>query len=422
MNLDNVWDPYSEFARTELNNGLNVYSAQWPGRPWEGVNFLIHTGARHDPIDQVGIAHFVEHLVSENSGGNARNLIDFFEEVGGSVNLGATTWQDVTYSFFVPINGQQTIFKAFDIFGKMLLEAQLVDNLEAERQVIVNEYNDCFPTQLSLDLAFRENKALFSGFWLENMVRPIGLLDTINKLSQKDLQEYYDLHYNPANISIIAIGGLSHQDVLEEIFNSPFSKVAKGLRTVLAPLEKEVPRPKENHFFLQVSDYSNQKINHALYYSAAAIPGKIDIRKVKIVRDMLYYELRREIREKRSWAYSTEVSVNNYGNLYHFEITSDLSLDVIHYIDDVIDSCINDLAKPVGLFEKMKNSILKKIFMIDVTAKEICDNIIDDLSLNGKIITLKEEYEALLAITEDDLQEVLEYLRPERRWTYISKP
>ena len=60
-----MWDPYSEFRTATLPNGLTVHAAHWPGRPWESVGVLIHSGAEQDPFGLEGLSHFVEHLVSK---------------------------------------------------------------------------------------------------------------------------------------------------------------------------------------------------------------------------------------------------------------------------------------------------------------------------------------------------------------------
>ena len=61
-----MYDPYADFEKATLPNGLQVYAAYWPDRPWQYVGFVLHSGANTDPEDLPGVAHFVEHLVSRN--------------------------------------------------------------------------------------------------------------------------------------------------------------------------------------------------------------------------------------------------------------------------------------------------------------------------------------------------------------------
>ena len=86
-----MWDPYSEFQKHVFDNGLTLYSAHWPDRAWEAVEFIVHAGAKEDPRDLPGTAHFVEHLDSDNIPGltheeaeKMQRLIDEeFEKIEG---------------------------------------------------------------------------------------------------------------------------------------------------------------------------------------------------------------------------------------------------------------------------------------------------------------------------------------------------
>ena len=60
-----MYDPYAEFTKHVLPNELEVHSIFWD-RPWIGMEIVVHSGGREDPVVMPGLAHFVEHVVNRN--------------------------------------------------------------------------------------------------------------------------------------------------------------------------------------------------------------------------------------------------------------------------------------------------------------------------------------------------------------------
>jgi len=217
-----MWDPYAEFQSATLANGLNVYAAFWPERPWEVVGFLIHSGAEQDPLGREGTAHFVEHLIAENSNVSKRKMCAFFANCGGKVNLGKTGYAASYYHFFVPTD-KVILEKAFSLFGHMLLLAKIEKFIERERQVIKGEFYQHYPIKFQLDVDMHKHKTLYGGCWLERFVRPFGDAESIERITQSDLQLYYDSHYTPANISVVGVGGVTLPELVKFLSESPFA-------------------------------------------------------------------------------------------------------------------------------------------------------------------------------------------------------
>ena len=242
-----MWDPYAEFDSAMLPNGLTVHAAHWPGRPWEAMGFLIHSGAEHDLVGLEGLSHFVEHAVSENTDVSKRDMEAFFEDCGGMANLGTTGYPYTRYHFFVPID-RAVLIQAFSMFGQMLLSAKLEKFIERERQVIIGEFHRYYPVKLKLDLAVREHKILYNGYWLERFVRPLGNPESVRRITQSHLQSYYDTHYTPVNMSIVGVGGMMLSELVELISESPFATSKKGVRTLTPNPATDVALPTETRY------------------------------------------------------------------------------------------------------------------------------------------------------------------------------
>lgn len=417
-----MWDPYAEFQSATLPNGLTIHAAHWPGRPWEAMGFLVHSGAEHDPVEREGLAHFVEHLVSENANVPKKEIGSFFEDCGGMVNLGTTGYPYTHYQFFVPTD-TAVLARAFSIFGHMLLSAKLEKFVERERQVIIGEFRRHYPIQFKLALEIRKHRALYGDCWLQRFVRPLGNPESVGRITQSELQLYYDTHYTPANMSVVGVGGLQLSELVDLLSESIFAMTKKGERTPLPTPATGVTPPSETRHVFEVSKHFNFPIEVGSYQSVAKIPGNINGQVIRIMKRMLDKLLFEEVRERRAWAYAINSALYNFRHFYEFSITCGaLALQGIDDIEEIIEVCIASMADREDLFERVKRCTLASNFVVDPTGKGICDGALDDLADEQRIISLAESGNDLERVTMEDVRNVLQWLRPERRWTLITKP
>lgn len=417
-----MWDPYAEFQSATLPNGLTVHAAHWPERPWEAMGFLIHSGAEYDPVGLEGLSHLVEHLVSGNTNVSKKEMRAFFEDCGGMVSLGTTGYPYTHYRFFVPTD-KAVLARAFSMFGHMLLSAKLEKFIERERQVIISEFYQHYPFKFKLDLDVRENKALYTGYWLERFVQPFGNPESVRRITQSELQSHYDAHYTPANMSVVGVGGMKLSELVELLSESPFTIGKKGARTPLPTPATDVALPSETRYVFEVSKHITVPIEVGAYRSVAKIPGNINGRVIRIMEEMFNKVLDEEVRERRAWAYAINSSRYNFRHFYEFSINCGaLALKAIDDIEEVIEVCIASMGDREDLFEQSKRRALASNFMIDPTGKGICDGALDDLAEDQRIISLAEIGNDLERVTMSDVLNLLQWLRPERRWTLITRP
>lgn len=419
-----MWDPYAEFESTTLPNGLTVHAAHWPKRPWESVGFLIHSGAASDPVGLEGLAHFVEHVVSGNLNISTKDLRDFFSNCGGSANLGSTGFPFTKYNFFVPVK-KAILAKAFSFFGQMLTSVKLKKYIERERQVIIGEFYRRYPNKIWFDLDMRERKALYSSYWLERFAKPLGSPESVRRIVQNDLQSHYDALYVPANISIVGVGGLKLPELADLLLKSPFAVKKKGSRApVLAPIA-DASLPFEARHIFEMSKHmaTASQFEVGAYQSFARMPGNANIHTIQIMRQMFNEILNNEVREQRAWAYAIESFCHNFLSFHQFLIECNaLAIKALDEIDEVVEACIASMSEREDLFERVKRQILSRTLMADPNGQGLCGCAIEDLVQYQRIISFAEYREDIKRITMSDVRSLLQYLRPERRWTLITKP
>lgn len=417
-----MWDPYAEFQSTTLPNGLTIHAAYWPGRLWETVGVLIHSGAEHDPVGLEGISHFVEHLVAENGDVSKKSIIALFDDCGGMVNLGSTRDADTRFRFSVPIDAT-ILAKAFSIFGHMLLAARLEKSVEKERQIIFGEFHRRYPFNIKFEFDRREHRALYTGCWLDRLVCPLGDLESVGRITQGELQSHYDTHYTPANMSIVCVGGMQLPEIIKLLSESPFAMRKEGVRTPLPIPVIDVTPPSETRCVIKASEYVDPAIEIGIYRSVVKIPGNINSQVIRVAKNILNNVLNEEVREKRAWAYAIGSSRTNFRHFYSLSIGCDgIALEALDQIEKVIEICIASIGNREDLFEQIKRSILMSEFMFDPTGSSVRDGALHDLAYHQRIVPLSETSDDLKRVTMNDVQNLLPWLQQERRWTCLLRP
>lgn len=417
-----MWDPYAQFQSATLPNGLTIHATHLPDRPWTAIGFLIHSGAMHDPEGLEGLAHFIEHLVTENGPVNIKEMTAFFEDCGGTVDFGATGYSHSHYRLFIPID-KAILTTTFSIFGHILLKAKLEKCIEQERSVIVSEFYRQYPTQLKIDLEAHKHHALYPGSWLERLGQPLGNPESINRITQSELQSHYDAHYTPANISIVAVGGLTLPELVKLLSESPFATNKRGVRTPLPIPISNPTKPSEMRHVLEASRYGDVPILAGVYYSYAKIPGVVNPYTLSLLQMILNEILYEEVREKRAWCYATGSSIQNLHDLYELSVDCDgVAPEVLDNLETVIEDCLTSAANREDLLEQAKRRTIASNSMIDETAWDICAVGINDLVKHQRIIPLEEINNNYRLVTMKDIRDILHWLKPERRWTLIARP
>lgn len=417
-----MWDPYSNFEKIILPNGLSLFASQ-VDRDFEIFGFIIHAGAREDVFEKSGIAHFVEHCVSENvSGWKKENIELHFQKQGGFADLGSTDYLKTYYTCkcqAVPKRIRETL----QIFGEMLLNAKLSKNIELERDIIIQEYYLCHPYEVLRDIDLFVQKCVFPNHRLANFLRPLGDIDGIRNITKKNLQRFFDRFYVPANMSIVAVGKMPPQVVADFLMKSPFSQSKHGQRNAL-PAPRVPDYSAITRFDIKMSMLFGKEnaMQHGTYKSYVALPGGISLEKMHFSKNLLGKMLFQEIREKRGWSYEIGTGYDSFQDLYKFEIEVPLKTDFLPHIEKLVDSCINKTISNKKLFKQVKELAINDPLIIDNSYSKICQNSMSDIGHFSRIIPMSETIRERKKISTKDVEEILSFLAPDKRLTVIAYP
>ncbi|MCG8508239.1 MAG: insulinase family protein, partial [Rhodospirillales bacterium] len=200
-----------QFQQRTLDNGLTIIAELNPEAHTAAVGFFVKTGARDEPGEQMGVSHFLEHMMFK---GTARRTADDvnreFDEIGANYNAFTSHEQTVYYAHVLP----EYMPRAVDIIGDMLRPALRSEDFEMEKNVILEEigmYDDRPQWRLYETLG----ETYFGDHRLAHRV--LGTLGTITSLTADQMRGYFEQRYSPDNIIVAATGRVDFDALVADV-------------------------------------------------------------------------------------------------------------------------------------------------------------------------------------------------------------
>jgi|GEM_PF-1191677 len=416
MKKPQIWDPYKDFQKTVLPNGLSIYSAHWD-RSWAYVRILVHSGALADPKGKEGLAHFTEHMVSQRAGNLSKKKISRYVKMcGGRVAFGSTDAYQTEFSFKVPLKSN-VILKWINIFGKMLLLPFEDKRLEIERSVVLQEFKRSFPTMLKYDVVTMPYQHAYVGTRFDGYIEPLGNPESIQAITMSDIEKFAKKHYNPANMTIIAAGGIDHGEFVAMFNETIFAQAKGGYQNKLVKPLAEIDYPASQEKILIISEFlPGLKTDISSFVSYALIPGTFARKYLLILARILREVIIEDLREKTGSIYAPEVDWEFLGDAYDLHISLILDKEKLDQIKDSI--VVNSLKRAGGKkrFNDMKLSIVRSFAIDDMNMEDFCKRSGNDLVKYGKIFTSAEELAAYETLSYEGYCSLVDYLLDAKRW------
>ncbi|KAL8241783.1 hypothetical protein R6Q59_012085 [Mikania micrantha] len=224
---------YPETRVTTLPNGLRVATESNLAAQTATVGVWIDAGSRFETEETNGVAHFLEHMIFKGTEKRTvRGLEEEIENLGGHLN--AYTSREQT-TFYAKVMGGD-VPKALDILSDILQNSKFDERLiNRERGVILREMEEVGAQ--TEEVIFDHLHA--TAFQYTPLGRTIlGPAENIQKITQKDIQDYISTHYAAHRMVISASGAVKHEDVVE-LVKKMFTKLSANPTTTTQLVEKE---------------------------------------------------------------------------------------------------------------------------------------------------------------------------------------
>jgi zinc protease len=209
----------------KLENGLTYY-IQNNGKPEDKVELrlAIKAGSILEDDDQVGLAHFMEHMNFNGTTNFKKNeLVDYLQGIG--IEFGAdlnayTSFDQTVYILPIPSDDPEKLNKGFQILqdwaGNALLTEEDIDD---ERGVVIEEYRTRLGAATRMQSKYLD-KIAYKSKYADRL--PIGTKENLENFKYESLRRFQKQWYRPNLMAVIAVGDLD-VETLEQKIKENFS-------------------------------------------------------------------------------------------------------------------------------------------------------------------------------------------------------
>ena len=199
------------FERTGLPAGPRVISTRLAGARSLSVAAYVLAGSRLERPDEVGAAHFMEHITFKGTAAypTSRAISEAIEGVGGSFNA-ATDRESTVYWVRVP---RREATRAMEVLGELIVRPTLDEReIDHERGVIIEEIRSYLddPAELCQILV---QQAMFGTGPLGREI--CGDEAGIRSIPERTIRDFWSTTYRPANTVVAVAGDLDHAAAVE---------------------------------------------------------------------------------------------------------------------------------------------------------------------------------------------------------------
>ncbi|MGQ9838097.1 MAG: M16 family metallopeptidase [Cyanobacteriota bacterium] len=221
-----------------LSNGLSVVLHPIPITDSVTVDVWVQAGGRNEPLEWLGLSHFLEHMVFKGSERLAPGELDRAIESRGGVTNAATS-QDYTHYYITVAAGD--LPESLPYLAEVLLRARIpADEFERERQVVLEEIR-----RAADNPDYNAYQQLMQTAYADHPYgRPVlGTPESLMDLTPELMRIYHQSWYRPEHMTVVVTGGIDPEQTLalvEEQFGDSCSSAKLPL-----PLAPPQPRPQE---------------------------------------------------------------------------------------------------------------------------------------------------------------------------------
>jgi len=210
----------------QFENGLRYYIRE-NKRPEQRaeLRLVVNVGSINEEDDQLGLAHFVEHMAFNGTKHFPKQeTVAFLESIGmrfgPSVNA-FTSFDETVYMLQVPTDKPEVLEKAFLILGDWAQNLSFDPaEIDKERGVILEEWR--LRRGASARMQDKQFPILLKGSRYAERL-PIGTADIIQNFKHERLKQFFTDWYKPDLMAVIAVGDFDKAGVhkmIEKHFGS----------------------------------------------------------------------------------------------------------------------------------------------------------------------------------------------------------
>lgn len=290
----------TQFKKTILPNGVRVVSEFHPHSKSVSLGVWVLTGTRDEKPDEIGLSHFVEHLVFKGTKKrNAYQIARSLESLGGDLNA-YTTREHTNYHCLVLKEDWKI---GLEVLSDLVCNMKILKkDFELEKKVVLQEISmsDDSPEEIIYDYLFEHS---YANHPLGRQI--LGKSETISKMTQKKVYDFYKTFYQGSNLIVSAAGPVDHDDLVIQA-----QKLFKTRKNFNYKYARRAPRWKAAHKFY---DDDSEQVHILLGLPCTSFKDKYRF-EAFIINSLLgggmTSKLYQAVREKQGLAYTVFSGLN----------------------------------------------------------------------------------------------------------------
>ena len=386
----------------ELKGGLKVVTTPVRTSESVSVNVFVGAGSRGETDSNMGIAHFLEHMVFKGTEARptAIDIAEAIEGAGGTLN--AYTSKELTcYWNHVPFD---ELDRAMDVLADMLRNSVLdPEEIDRERSVVQQEIKRAHDQPGSY-VGELLSQAMFGDHQLG---RPIaGTEESVGGVQRSDFDDWIASWYGAPNTVLSVAGNTTHERVMD-LANQYFANGRSPETPAVRPLSDDTP---VTQVITDARPISQANVAIGLPALARDDPDRYILMILNAVLGRgMSSRLFKEVRERRGLAYSVGSSVSRYADTGTLGVSAGVSPEKVTEAVPVIMQELEKLAQePVGADElKKATDYTVGSFRLSLeSTMALGQRAGESLLTMGEIEPIEDVVAKLRAVTADEVMRV----------------
>ncbi len=385
---------------TKLNSKITILTDQFKSKTLS-LGVWLDVGSVSENIDQIGIAHMLEHMAFKGTTSrNAYQIAREIEDVGGDINAYTGKERTAYYVRLLPEN----INLGIEILSDILINSTFPEEeIERERGVIISEIGQ---SNDSPDDKVYEN-FIATSFKKQSLGNSIlGTEQSVKAFNKNDLVGFCEKFYNTSNL-IIGVCGDFDIDQFEKQVNKKFKNFREGSKT------EKIIHKWQSGKYLEERDLEQSNIIFGLEGLSSYDKDRFALRALTIMFGYgMSSKLFQEIREKRGLCYSIYGFCSQYSSSGTFGFSSGCSSN---NLEEVLERSIEELKKMKGNInvrdlDRAKSQLKSGLFMSQESSMNRLEQNVNSILTFNKIITDGEALNRIEKLNVSQIEKVLERL------------
>ena len=375
------------------------------------LGYFFAAGSRFESLEQMGLAHFIEHCVFKGTEKRkAFHILSRIDAVGGELNAYTAKEELCLYASF----SKKYTIRAIELLADIAIHSTFPEKeIEKEKEVIIDELNSYMdsPSDRIFD-DFEER--LFKGHSLGYNI--LGSKNTVQHFSTEDLQTFSRNYFTRDNLVVAYVGSMSIEKIANLIELHLSEMPLSGNRSGILKFTNYQP-------FVSIEKEANFQA-HAIIGSIG--PGYHDQNRVAMALlinvlggPALNSRLNLSVREKYGLAYSVEASYQNYVDTGYWQVylgTESKNLEKAKFlVEKELDKMMNESFSSVQL-HRAKEQLKGQMALGMDSNSGIMQSLGKSVLVFNQIDTIAEIHASIDKITQTQLSELAaKYFAPELR-------